>query len=99
LNNNIKEKKTVMITKEMKTQTIESHRIHEKDTGSPEIQIALITKRIDSLTDHFKAHTKDFNSRVGLLKLVGKRKDLLTYLRKKDFDRYSKIIKSLGLRK
>jgi small subunit ribosomal protein S15 len=88
-----------VITKEMKTQTIESHKIHEKDTGSPEIQIALLTKRIDSLTDHFKTHMKDFNSRVGLLKIVSKRKNMLAYLRKKDFNRYSNLIKALGIRK
>lgn len=72
---------------------------HEKDTGSPEVQIALLTERINYLTEHFKVHKKDFHSRRGLLKLVGQRRKLLEYLKRKDYNRYSKLIEELGLRK
>lgn len=82
-----------------KTETVEKFRTHEKDTGSPEVQIALLTKRIEELSSHFEAHKKDFHSRVGLLKMVSKRKSLLSYLRRSNISRYAKIIKDLGLRK
>jgi small subunit ribosomal protein S15 len=82
-----------------KSELIESYRTHASDTGSPEVQIALLTQRIEHLTDHFKTHAKDHHSRQGLLKMVGKRRRLLDYLRQKDFDRYQKIIGRLGLRK
>ena len=88
-----------MITKEKKTTTIEKFKTHEGDTGSPEVQIAILTQRIDELTKHFETHKKDFHSRLGLMQLVGQRKTLLSYLRKKDVARYSKLIKELELRK
>ena len=88
-----------MITKEKKTTTIEKFKTHEGDTGSPEVQIAILTQRIDELTKHFETHKKDFHSRLGLMQLVGQRKTLLSYLRKKDAARYSKLIKELELRK
>ncbi|MCX6111908.1 MAG: 30S ribosomal protein S15 [Proteobacteria bacterium] len=88
-----------MITKEKKTTTIEKFKTHEGDTGSPEVQIAILTQRIDELTKHFETHKKDFHSRLGLMQLVGQRKTLLSYLRKKDANRYSKLIKELDLRK
>ncbi len=72
---------------------------HEGDTGSPEVQIALLSERIRHLTEHFKTHKKDFHSRRGLLMLVGRRRRLLDYLKSKNFDRYARIIKSLGLRR
>ncbi len=87
------------LVKEKKQAVIESNKTHESDTGSPEVQIALLTERINSLTDHFKTHVKDHHSRRGLLKMVGKRRRLLNYLRKKSSDRYMKIIDKLGLRK
>lgn len=82
-----------------KQQIIEKYKIHEKDTGSPEVQIALLTERINHLTEHFKAHAKDFHSRRGLLKLVGQRRRLLDYLKRKDLNRYREIIKELGIRR
>ncbi|MFW5731025.1 MAG: 30S ribosomal protein S15 [Desulfonatronovibrionaceae bacterium] len=84
---------------EHKAQVIQEYKKHENDTGSPEVQIALLTERIKYLTDHFKTHKKDFHSRTGLLKLVGKRRNLLNYLKKKDIERYRNIIARLGLRK
>ena len=75
------------------------YKIHDKDTGSPEVQVALLTHRINYLTDHFKAHKKDHASRRGLLKMVGQRRRLLSYLKVKNRDRYSKLIGELGLRK
>ncbi len=87
------------LTTTQKKNIIEGYRIHEKDTGSPEVQIALITERIKSLTEHFKKFDKDHNSRRGLLVLVGSRRRLLTYLREKNVDRYKKVIERLGLRK
>ena len=78
---------------------IEGHRLHESDTGSPEVQIALLTDRINGLTEHFKAHVKDHHSRRGLLRLIGQRRGLLEYLRKKDGGRYRQIIEKLGLRR
>ena len=82
-----------------KSATIAEHRLHETDTGSPEVQIALLTERITSLTDHFKTHAKDHHSRRGLLMLVGKRRRLLKYLQKSDIDRYRALIQELGLRR
>ncbi|HVX86296.1 MAG TPA: 30S ribosomal protein S15 [Phycisphaerae bacterium] len=88
-----------MIAVEKKKTVIESNRTHEKDTGSPEVQIAILTERINELTDHLKTHKKDFSSRRGLLKMVGKRNSLLKYLTQTDRERYQKIITKLGLRK
>ncbi len=82
-----------------KKNIIEIHAKHEGDTGSPEVQIALLTARIDALTEHFKKHKKDFHSRQGLLKLVGQRRKLLAYLKNKEVQRYRDIIAKLGLRK
>ena len=88
-----------MISKEMKSQIIEKYKRAEKDTGSPEVQIAILTERINELTEHLKIHKKDNHSRRGLLKMVGKRRNLLNYLAKKDVNRYREIVKQLGLRK
>ncbi|NMB30907.1 MAG: 30S ribosomal protein S15 [Clostridiales bacterium] len=85
--------------KEDKTAIIEEYRRNESDTGSPEVQIAILTKRINDLTDHLKEHKRDHHSRRGLLKLVGHRRNLLNYLMKKDIERYRDIIAKLGLRK
>ena len=82
-----------------KNDIIEKYRLHESDTGSPEVQIALLSERIAYLTDHFKVHKHDFHSRRGLLKLVGQRRRLLDYLKKKEFKRYKDVIGSLGLRR
>ncbi len=87
------------MVKELKTNIIESNKLHEKDTGSPEVQIALLTERINSLTEHLKVHKKDFHSRRGLLQMVGKRRNLLNYLMKKDISRYRAIIAKLNIRK
>ncbi len=84
---------------EKKKEIIERYRIHESDTGSPEVQIALLSERIGYLTEHFKIHKKDHHSRRGLLKLVGQRRRLLDYLRSKNVDRYRAIIAGLGIRK
>ena len=81
-----------MISKEMKSQIIEKYKREEKDTGSPEVQIALLTERINELTEHLKVHAKDNHSRRGLLKMVGKRRNLLNYLAKKDINRYREIV-------
>ena len=88
----------VMDAAQKKT-VIEAHAKHEGDTGSPEVQVALLTARIEGLTGHFKVHKKDFHSRTGLLKLVGQRRKLLNYLKKKDIQRYRALIAKLGLRK
>lgn len=88
-----------MLAKESKVSLITTHRIHEKDTGSPEVQVAILTERINYLTSHFKTHKKDHHSRRGLLKMVGKRRRLLDYLRHKNFSRYRAIVEKLGLRK
>ena len=87
-----------MIDKELKTQVIEQYKIHGADTGSPEVQVAILTARIRQLTEHMKLHKKDFHSRRGLLIMVGKRRKLLQYLRNKNFVRYQNLIKGLGLR-
>jgi small subunit ribosomal protein S15 len=87
------------MSKEDKTDIIGRHRLHESDSGSPEVQIALLTERINYLTEHFKTHKKDHHSRRGLLKLVGRRRRLLDYLKANKVDRYRAIVKELGLRK
>jgi len=89
----------VVMDASQKNQVIEEYKRHEGDTGSPEVQIALLTERINYLTDHFKVHKKDFHSRTGLLKLVGQRRNLLKYLKDKDIQRYRDLIQRLGLRK
>ena len=86
-------------TTEVKTGIIEQYRVHEGDTGSPEVQVALLTNRITELTEHFKTHTKDHHGRRGLLKLVGRRRRLLDYLKGQDIERYRSTIERLGLRK
>jgi len=88
-----------MLTPEDKVQLIEKYRTHESDTGSPEVQIALLTHRIQYLTEHLKAHKLDHTSRRGLLKLVSQRRRLLDYLKRKDLERYKALIASLGIRK
>ena len=88
-----------MLLKEDKTAIIEANRTSENDTGSPEVQIALLTKRINDLTEHVKVHKKDHHSRRGLLKMVGHRRNLLNSLQKKDIERYRAIVAKLGLRK
>ncbi|HLF56118.1 MAG TPA: 30S ribosomal protein S15 [Thermoanaerobaculia bacterium] len=86
-------------TKEQREQVIRDYRVHETDTGSTDVQVALLTQRINELTEHFKTHTKDHHGRRGLLKLVGQRRRLLDYLKRKDSDRYRQIIERLGIRK
>ena len=88
-----------MIRKEVKTAVIEAIRTHETDTGSPEVQVAILTARIAELTEHLKQHPKDNHSRRGLLKMVGQRRSMLNYLMKKDVNRYRELIKKLGIRK
>ena len=88
-----------MILKEKKTQVILDNATHEGDTGSPEVQIAILTARINELTEHLKQHPHDHHSRRGLLKMVGNRRNLLSYLTKKDINRYRAIIEKLGIRK
>jgi len=88
-----------MITKDQKTGVIESNRTHETDTGSPEVQIAILTERIRQLTEHLKVHKKDKHSELGLLKMVGRRRSLLDYLANKDIERYRACIAKLGIRK
>lgn len=87
------------LTKDKKTALIGSYRTHDSDTGSPEVQVAILSERISYLTEHFKSHAKDHHSRRGLLKLVGQRRRLLDYLKSKDSDRYAELIKKLGIRK
>jgi len=87
-----------MLTPEKKKEIIAKYRQHESDTGSPEVQIASLTYRINELLEHFKTHKKDYHSRRGLLKMVGRRRALLNYLKKNDFNRYRKIVSELGLR-
>ncbi len=88
-----------MLLKEEKTAVIQNNRTHETDTGSPEVQIAILTERITRLTEHLKTHHGDNHSRRGLLKMVGKRRNLLDYLAKKDINRYRECIAKLGIRK
>ena len=87
------------LNKDRKTGIIGDYRTHESDTGSPEVQVALLSERINYLTEHFKVHAKDHHSRRGLLKLVGQRRRLLDYLKSKDSDRYAALIQRLGIRK
>ncbi len=88
-----------MMRKEEKTQVIEANKLHPTDTGSPEVQIAILTKRINDLTEHLKNNKNDHHSRRGLLKMVGRRRNLLNYLTKTDIERYRAIIAKLGIRK
>jgi small subunit ribosomal protein S15 len=89
----------VALSKDRKTEVIGTYKTHSADTGSPEVQVALLSERINYLTEHFKAHAKDHHSRRGLLKLVGQRRRLLDYLKRKDTDRYGELIRRLGIRK
>jgi small subunit ribosomal protein S15 len=89
----------VAFDKDKKTEVIGGYRTHDTDTGSPEVQVALLSERINYLTEHFKTHAKDHHSRRGLLKLVGQRRSLLDYLKAKNVDRYADLIKRLGIRK
>ena len=88
-----------MIAKEIKTNIIQEYATHEGDTGSPEVQVAVLTYRINELNEHLKKNPTDFHSRRGLLKMVGQRRNLLAYLREKDIERYRSLISRLGLRK
>ena len=88
-----------MLSKDAKTKLIREHKAHANDSGSPEVQVALLTGRINSLIQHFATHKKDYHSRTGLMKLVGQRKRLLEYVKKEDPARYEKIIQKLNLRK
>lgn len=87
------------LTLDGKKRLIEQFRTHDSDTGSPEVQVALLTERINSLTEHFKQHAKDHHSRRGLLMLIGKRRSLLDYLKNKDVDRYRTVVEKLGIRR
>lgn len=87
------------VTTEKKAALVSQYKVHDKDTGSPEVQVALLSERITYLTEHFKTHKKDHHSRRGLLKLVGQRRRLLDYLKGKNGDRYKKLIEGLGIRK
>ena len=87
------------MTKELKNEIVKKYAIKEGDTGSPEVQVALLTQRINELNDHLKFHKKDHHSRRGLLKMVGQRRNLLNYLKEKDLERYRSLIARLGLRK
>ncbi|MCE5335279.1 MAG: 30S ribosomal protein S15 [Desulfobacteraceae bacterium] len=89
----------MVMTPEKKKEIIDDFRVHPTDTGSPEVQIALLSERITYLTEHFKTHKKDHHSRRGLLKLVGQRRQLLNYLKRKSIDRYNTVIERLGLRR
>jgi len=93
------EEPSVAFDKDRKTGIIGTYRTHDSDTGSPEVQVALLSERINYLTEHFKTHVKDHHSRRGLLKLVGQRRRLLDYVKRKDSDRYAELIKRLGIRK
>lgn len=87
------------ITQERKNEIINEYKVHDKDTGSPEVQIAVLTEEINTLNEHLRIHKKDHHSRRGLLKMVGRRRNLLTYLRNKDVTRYRELIQKLGLRR
>ena len=87
------------LQREQKTGLISNYRTHERDTGSPEVQVALLSERISYLTEHFKVHAKDHHSRRGLLRLVGQRRRLLDYLKRRDSERYAELIQRLGIRK
>lgn len=88
-----------MTATDKKQEIVSAHKLHDSDTGSPEVQIALLSERITYLTEHFKTHKKDHHSRRGLLKIVGQRRGLLDYLKKKDVERYKSIIAKLGIRR
>lgn len=88
-----------MLSVEQKQSLIEQFKVHESDTGSPDVQIAILTNKINYLNDHLRVHKKDHHSRRGLLKMVGHRRNLLNYLRKKDVNRYRTVVEKLGLRK
>jgi small subunit ribosomal protein S15 len=92
-------KNIMTVPAEKKIELVAKFRQHEKDTGSPEVQVALLSERITELTEHFKTHKKDFHSRRGLLKMVSQRRSLLDYLKSKDLNRYKKLIDALGIRK
>lgn len=87
------------LVKEKKAEIISKFKVHEKDTGSPEVQVALLTQHIKELTEHFKVHKKDHHSKRGLLKMIGRRKRLLEYLKSKNVEKYKNLIKELGLRR
>jgi small subunit ribosomal protein S15 len=89
----------MVLVKDKKSEIISSYQLHGTDTGSPEVQVAILTERINYLTEHFKTHKKDHHSRRGLLKLVGQRRRLLDYLKRMDFNRYKDLIERLGIRK
>ena len=89
----------MVLNKDRKTEVITTYRTHETDTGSPEVQVAILSERISYLTEHFKIHAKDHHSRRGLLKLVGQRRRLLDYLKGKDSERYTELLRRLGIRK
>jgi small subunit ribosomal protein S15 len=93
------EETSVPLTKDRKTEIIDTYKTHDGDTGSPEVQVALLSERINYLTEHFKVHGKDHHSRRGLLQLVGQRRRLLDYLKSKDAERHAELIRRLGLRK
>ena len=97
--NIIRKRYKIMLRKDEKTAVIEANRTHETDTGSPEVQIAILTKRISDLTEHLKVHKKDNHSRRGMYKMIGKRRNLLNYLKKNDIERYRAVIEKLGIRK
>ncbi len=99
INTGVKEVLTMALQKDTKKEVISKYRLHELDSGSPEVQIALLTERINALTEHFKVHKKDFASRRGLLKLVGRRRKLLDYLKKNRIEKYRELIQELNLRK
>lgn len=88
-----------MLSNEQKKQIVEKFQLHETDTGSPEVQVAILTERIAQLTEHFRVHKKDHHSRRGLYKMIGHRRNLLNYIRKKDVNRYRELIQTLGLRR
>lgn len=94
-----KEVNRMALSQERKSQLILDHKVHESDTGSPEVQIAILTENIVNLTNHLRVHKKDHHSRRGLLKMVGQRRKLLAYLKNKDVSRYSALIEKLGLRR
>src|SRR5262245_9679189 len=98
-NETLREDGALALTRERKSELIQSFQVHTSDTGSPEVQIAILSRRIDDLTEHFKTHLKDHHSRRGLLTLVGKRRRLLNYLKTSNADRYKEVIQRLGIRK
>lgn len=99
LGDNVKEVKGMALSNDRKNNIIEDFRVHETDTGSPEVQIAILTEKINYLNEHLRTHKKDHHSRRGLLKMVGQRRNLLTYLRNNDIQRYRVVIEKLGLRR